>query len=235
MQILNKPEYLTQNLRPKSNNKAFTLIELLIVVAIIAILAAIAVPNFLEAQTRAKISRTVADMRTIELGIETYYLDNNGYPTGFDQTVRPGDPGSHSLFLLSTPISYLSSGDLQDPFNTEQSDQPMFTTLQYDPMTPDGRMFSFYNIEPQSSYIGANEKATWWILFSIGPDNDSGFTYDLQNPPGVQYSVREADTDLSFFLDQYYDSSNGTISQGNIWRAGGSSLNEAGKFIDRND
>ena len=50
---------------------AFTLIELLIVVAIIAILAAIAVPNFLEAQVRAKISRVKADQRTASVGIES--------------------------------------------------------------------------------------------------------------------------------------------------------------------
>ena len=56
--------------------KAFTLIELLIVVAIIAILAAIAVPNFLEAQTRSKVSRVKADMRTIGVGCESYRVDN---------------------------------------------------------------------------------------------------------------------------------------------------------------
>lgn len=63
--------------------KGFTLIELLIVVAIIAILAAIAVPNFLEAQTRSKVSRVKADMRTIATGLEIYRLDNNDYPPGF--------------------------------------------------------------------------------------------------------------------------------------------------------
>ena len=57
--------------------KAFTLIELLIVVAIIAILAAIAVPNFLEAQTRAKVSRVQSDLRTLATGIESYTVDNN--------------------------------------------------------------------------------------------------------------------------------------------------------------
>ena len=59
---------------------AFTLIELLIVVAIIAILAAIAVPNFLEAQTRSKVSRAKADMRSMATALEAYAVDNNVFP-----------------------------------------------------------------------------------------------------------------------------------------------------------
>ena len=67
---------------------SFTLIELLIVVAIIAILAAIAVPNFLEAQARSKVSRIKADMRTVGTAIETYRVDYNLPPiTG---TYHPG-------------------------------------------------------------------------------------------------------------------------------------------------
>ena len=58
----------------------FTLIELLIVVALIAILAAIAVPNFLEAQTRAKVSRAKSDMRSVAIALESYRVDNNNYP-----------------------------------------------------------------------------------------------------------------------------------------------------------
>src|SRR5215213_6311347 len=57
----------------------FTLIELLIVVAITAILAAIAVPNFLEAQVRAKASRAKSDLRTLVTAAETYVIDNNKY------------------------------------------------------------------------------------------------------------------------------------------------------------
>ncbi|MBN1901001.1 prepilin-type N-terminal cleavage/methylation domain-containing protein, partial [Candidatus Sumerlaeota bacterium] len=60
--------------------KGFTLIELLIVVAIIAILAAIAVPNFLEAQVRSKVSRVKADQRSLATGLEAYYVDNNDFP-----------------------------------------------------------------------------------------------------------------------------------------------------------
>jgi prepilin-type N-terminal cleavage/methylation domain-containing protein len=61
----------------------FTLIELLIVVAIIAILAAIAVPNFLEAQVRAKVSRAHSDMRSIAIALEGYGPTQLGAPYWF--------------------------------------------------------------------------------------------------------------------------------------------------------
>jgi prepilin-type N-terminal cleavage/methylation domain-containing protein len=59
---------------------AFTLIELLFVVATIAILAAIAVPNFLEAQIRSKIARTISDMAVIDAALRAYEADYRAYP-----------------------------------------------------------------------------------------------------------------------------------------------------------
>ncbi len=55
------------------------LIELLIVVAIIAILSAIAVPNFMEAQTRSKVARIIDDHQTIALSLENYQMDHSHY------------------------------------------------------------------------------------------------------------------------------------------------------------
>jgi general secretion pathway protein G len=62
-------------------SKGFTLIELLIVVAIIGIIAAIAIPNLLNAIDRGKQKRTMADIRSIGTAVEAYSVDTNIYPT----------------------------------------------------------------------------------------------------------------------------------------------------------
>src|SRR5512138_1186062 len=96
--------------------KAFTLIELLIVVAIIAILAAIAVPNFLEAQVRSKVSRVKNDMRALATGIEAYKVDINHYPLDCPYYLYVLVPPYTAakvprelLFGLTTPVAYMSS------------------------------------------------------------------------------------------------------------------------------
>jgi type II secretion system protein G len=59
----------------KKTNKGFTLIELLIVVAIIGIIAAIAIPNLLDAMNRSRHKASAGDIRSIGTGVETYKVD----------------------------------------------------------------------------------------------------------------------------------------------------------------
>lgn len=63
----------SKGLKKGQGLKGFTLIELLIVIAIILILIAIALPNFLEAQIRAKVVRAKGEIRTIAIAMDSYY------------------------------------------------------------------------------------------------------------------------------------------------------------------
>ncbi len=155
--------------------KGFTLIELLIVVAIIAILAAIAVPNFLEAQTRSRVARVQSDQRSLSLAIEAYYVDTNKYPAQASSFPNEGYFGindietaptsvkategsarymptfrrkvdiNDKLYTLTTPISYISSM-FPDPFAASK-----------------GAAFNY-------SVAGSHGQS--WIIWSYGPDAD---------------------------------------------------------------
>ncbi len=64
----------------RRDQTGFTLVELLIVVAIIGIIAAIAIPNLLNAIDRSKQKRTMADLRSVGTSVEEYAIDNSVYP-----------------------------------------------------------------------------------------------------------------------------------------------------------
>ena len=64
----------------RATSRGFTLIELLIVVAIIGIIAAVAIPNLLNAVDKGKQKRTMSDIRTIGSAVEAYAVDNSFYP-----------------------------------------------------------------------------------------------------------------------------------------------------------
>jgi type II secretion system protein G len=99
--------------------EGFTLIELLIVVAIIGIIAAIAIPNLLNAIQRGKQKRTMADMRAIGTAVESYAVDNNEYPAGgspvagIDSVLEPryiaqlvtNDAWNHAIDYVSSPAA----------------------------------------------------------------------------------------------------------------------------------
>ena len=207
--------------------QGFTLIELLIVVAIIAILAAIAIPNFLEAQTRSKVARVKSDMRTMATAIEAYCIDSNKYlPThhqGYGEVTdveamaaMPGssDPTPYDCLevcgrRLTTPISYLSAIPYPSPFFERETIWGRrgfwFATVQRpDPMSYD----MWYG---GSAYWG-NGTARWFLMDG-GPDR-SWFA-DTGNPdPYVRWEAQIP-----------YDPTNGTISRGNLWWVGGGGHN----------
>ncbi|NOX20155.1 MAG: prepilin-type N-terminal cleavage/methylation domain-containing protein [Nitrospirae bacterium] len=72
---------MLKKLSEKKNQKGFTLIELLVVVAIIAILAAIAIPQFAAYRKKAYNSAAESDLRNLKTTMEATYADNNAYPT----------------------------------------------------------------------------------------------------------------------------------------------------------
>jgi len=226
----------------------FTLIELLIVVAIIAILAAIAVPNFLEAQVRSKVSRTKADMRSFATAMEAYAVDYNGYPNchRFGITtadyVTDGATAPRILERLSTPVAYLTSVLIRDPFLIQQrlgsataqatlTATPTAVSAASDQAAKNNSyIYQSWNSSqrytlPPDSFSNPNNdhKARAWLLHSCGPDgiyfNLGGIISNDYSPASDQYTV-----------GLLYDTTNGTVSFGSIFRTGGAADANPGTY-----
>jgi len=89
--------------------RAFTLLELLMVVFTIAVLAAIAVPNFLEAQLRTQVARAQSDQASMVVALRAYYTDHRRYPpnnpdaAAFLRACALADDSGRRLPFLATP------------------------------------------------------------------------------------------------------------------------------------
>lgn len=167
----------------------FTLIELLIVVAIIGILAAIAVPNFLNAQMRALMARTYADLKAISSAMEMYRMDNGSYSPDYDSGMVPGVTNvSQNEYLtyakLTTPVAYMASVPL-DPF---------FGSSVTRGMHPKSMAFFQY----AGPYGGIeNPRVPWrpsgtiYTITSLGPDrvDQMGWSYSHDTAYKIAYSA----------------------------------------------
>lgn len=179
--------------------KGFTLIELLIVVAIIGILAAIAIPNFLLAQTRAKVAKANAELNMAATSTEAYFVDNNSYPLNWnDSYLLPTFSGvGTDIRLLTTPVSYCKTipWDIFKPDSWPQQFKPL----------------SLYAIRKgDGGYVNTNS----WMGFSWGPDRTRE-TGGWRSKAEIAASPGPPSTN-----GMYYDPTNGTVSRGDIYRFG---------------
>lgn len=183
------------------DKKGFTLIELLIVVAIIGILAAIAVPNFLNAQVRARMANAQAGQKTFADAQMMYRLDNGKF------IPHIGHPVWQNKYL-TTPVAYVSSTSaLKDPFQNEYGDEQTRTwahgELHQDPVRDHPQLVSQYfkNIDGWEKPLANNPKEAY-VIISAGPDQ--------------AFSLFQSGR----FGHPLYEASNGLNSYGDIVRLG---------------
>ena len=201
----------------------FTLVELLVVVAIIGILASIAAPNYLEAVTRSKVAKFKGDARTLETALLSYATDRqtmpyaeqypvmstcetggNYYPSSAAQGYLPRS--------LTTPSAYL--GKLpNDPFRNLEEQGPCYPerrTYYYSSDYQNAILFRYYyvsNLYGQLTGIltATNNRPTnaIYLIGSPGPDGDRDHGPNSGGFP--QDPIATA-----------YDPTNGTLSNGDV-------------------
>ncbi len=143
----------------------FTLIELLIVIAIILILISIALPNFLDAQARAKVTKSEGDMKAMDDAIMSYYLDWKKFF------------GPWEIKRLTTPIPYIKVLPI-DPFAPINRNDLGYTSVLSAYGSPIRRFYIYHGPPTFDTHPGMVRLGIKWVLTGLGPD--SGW-FDSEN------------------------------------------------------
>jgi prepilin-type N-terminal cleavage/methylation domain-containing protein len=180
--------------------RGFTMVELVIVASIIGILAAIAIPNFLAARTRANVSKAKGEQEMLLIALQSYYVDKSMYPL----TPQPGIPSDTALISLTTPTVYITRLP-KDPFKGNAFPEFQKYAL------PGKKIPNLYSINGYGyvNYLQISKKplvyspnggVAWFMLMSPGPNFYDDYDYS-KTPPTILV----------------YDPTNGTTTRGDVY------------------
>jgi len=208
----------------------FTLIELLMVIAIILVLIAIALPNFLEAQIRARVTKVHGDMHNVATALEAYRIDWLGeYPwaSEYPRFNMPARPRARPIELclstaMTTPVAYIPSL-VMDTFSTHSynRNQSILMPLHYTDQFMDDYLGVSALIREMTTIIYSQPRSAEFILLSHGPDNDHD-NFQVTGPDGEEIGSGDGHDGGERPQDDgaLYSATNGTRSSGDIYYFG---------------
>lgn len=163
--------------------RGFSLLELLVVVALITLLATIAIPNLNNAILRAKIARSVNDMKALSVAIESYFVEYKVYPA--TDNSQSGNGANKNLPNTNAPYrnlpTFRNTGGTTNPVASLTTPVAYIGVYPSDPFAPNGSATFSYSV-PDESSLGASIAERGWIMWSVGPggggnvDNGSGYS-----------------------------------------------------------
>lgn len=231
---------------PRGCGSGFTLVELLIVIAIIAILTSIAMPNYQDALVSSKCAKFMGDCQAIQTALEVYFADQSQYPpeerypvgsTNMNMDTHPTYPATGFVSrCITTPIAYLAKLP-KDPF---PNNNPAYDEHQFPKKRPYNYSNDMYNtqlypgstnqyyvswiyqflITPEGSIsrdVSSRPNAAIWMINSPGPDGDRDHGWNSEWVDKTSQPVVSSEKTTYPIL---YDPSNGTISNGDLYMFG---------------
>jgi prepilin-type N-terminal cleavage/methylation domain-containing protein len=201
----------------------FTLVELVITIAILGILVAIAIPNYIGGSRRCYNARAESEIRSLKNSLESFFIDNNQYlPMNRDQALMDTQYSGLDKSDPSAPtidIAYLAIGDVKTGKRLCLTTPVSYiSSIPFDPFNGDGS---------ESSYGYGSDGVSYYIITSWGPDKVEGLGgkdgFDERDFTGSDVSDRSRSglRGSRYVLADYkFDPSNGISSSGEIFSVG---------------